>query len=537
MIPRLDRSLQECTIPAMLLRRAEEAPESPLVRCGAHSRGAREQIDAVSRTAGILQRQGVSRGDRVALLSVNSLPMLDVILAAAWMGAVAVPLNTALTPAQLRHALTNSGAQLICVDAAGLQSLTALDDYAELTTVWMLPNPTSTADGGHGDVADAVPGLSVGPMPTVDGPGVEPADVGPGGIAAILYTSGTTGPAKGVLCPHAQFYWWGRNMAEHMGFTADDVLFTTLPLFHTNALNAFMQAVVSGATFAVAERFSASTFWSQAAQTGATFTYLLGAMVGILLNRSQEEFDPAHRVRAALSPATPARMVEEFRDRFGVTLLDGFGSTETNFVIGVPRDEPRPGYMGVQLEGFEARVADEHGSALPDGQAGELLLRSAQPAAFARGYFNMPEETVGAWDDLWFHTGDRVVRESDGWFRFVDRIKDIIRRRGENISSLEVEEAARAHDDVVDAAAYAVASELGEEEVQLSIEVRPGAAVEPAELITFLEPRLPYFAVPRYLTLEDELPRTANGKVSKAVLRAAAGDLKRWDRQREGQRV
>lgn len=521
-IPLMDRSLKECTIPTMLQRRADEFPAKVLVECGSATRTAEEQVEIVASTSGALQHRGISSGDRVAILSANSLQMLDVMLAAAWIGAVAVPLNTALTASQLRHALSNSEARLICVDGEGLRSLHSLEDYAQLTAVWTLD--------GSGAGEGIVKGLSVTPMPQ----GVEavaPAEIAPGETAAILYTSGTTGPAKGVLCPHAQFYWWGKNVANHMGFTADDVLFTTLPLFHTNALNAFMQAVVSGATFVFTEKFSASSFWKQAAESGATFTYLLGAMVGILLNRPEEEYQPEHRVRAALSPATPSHMLGEFRDRFGVMLLDGFGSTETNFVIGVHPCEQRPGYMGVQLEGFEVRVADEDGNELPDGTAGELLLRSDQPAAFAKGYFKMSEETVKAWDDLWFHTGDRVVRENDGWFRFVDRIKDIIRRRGENVSSLEVEETTRTHDAVIDAAAYAVASDLGEEEVQLSVQLRTGAEVEPEELISFLEPRLPYFAVPRYLTFEKDLPRTANGKVSKAALRAQADVLPRWDRQ------
>lgn len=522
-IPLMDRHLEECTIPTMLQRRAEERPAETLVQCGSVRRTAKEQVHVVAATAGALRKHGISAGDRVAVLSANSLQMLDVMLAATWMGAVAVPLNTALTPSQLQHALSNSGSRLICVDEEGMEALRGVDDHVQLTRVWTLGEREETGEVGS---------LTVTPMPQGE-EAVEPAELAPGETAAILYTSGTTGPAKGVLCPHAQFYWWGRNVAEHMGFTQEDVLFTTLPLFHTNALNAFMQAVVSGATFVFTEKFSASSFWKQAAEAGATFTYLLGAMVGILLNRPEEEYDPSHRVRAALSPATPSRMLDEFKDRFGVVLLDGFGSTETNFVIGVPRQEQRPGYMGVQLEGFDVRIADENGDALPDGEAGELLLRSAQPAAFAKGYFKMPEETVKAWDDLWFHTGDRVVREPDGWFRFVDRIKDIIRRRGENVSSLEVEEAARAHDAVIDAAAYAVASELGEEEVQLSVQLRTGASLEPQELISFLEPRLPYFAVPRYLTVEQELPRTANGKVSKAALRSKAETMPRWDRQGE----
>jgi len=318
-----------------------------------------------------------------------------------------------------------------------------------------------------------------------------------------------------------------------MELTSADVLYTTLPLFHTNALNAFVQALVSGAEFVVGAKFSASRFWAEAAACGATFTYLLGAMVGILMNRDESEF-VSHTVRAALAPATPPAMLLEFRERFGISLIDGFGSTETNSVITVPLRELRPGFMGKINPGFEMRVVGFDGEILPAGSPGELLLRSDQPHSFAKGYFRMPAETVTSWDDLWFHTGDRVVVDEDGWVRFVDRIKDVIRRRGENISSTEVEHAIRQHGSIADVAAYGVASELGEEEVQVSVILKSGAGFDPAELIAFLIPRLAYFAVPRFVVVEDELPKTANGKVRKAALRDRDSVEGLWDRELAG---
>src|SRR5699024_647011 len=347
----------------------------------------------------------------------------------------------------------------------------------------------------------------------------EAAQVSPGETAAILYTSGTTGVAKGVICPHAQFYWWGRNMSTQMPLQSDDVLHTMLPLFHTNALNTFFQALISGAVFVIGKKFSASRFWDELTDSGATFTYLLGAMVGILMNRPHNEFNSEHTVRAALAPATPAEMLVAFRERFNVALIDGFGSTETNSVIAADVNDLRPGYMGTIQPGFEGRVIGPDGTILPPGQAGELLLRSSQPYAFATGYFRMPEQTVEAWQDLWFHTGDRVVMEADGFVRFVDRIKDLIRRRGENISSVEVEEATRRYPGVREVAAYGVASEIGEEEVQISVAVKDGTAFDPADLHAFLSKELSYFAVPRFIVIEQDLPKTANGKVSKAPLR------------------
>jgi crotonobetaine/carnitine-CoA ligase len=215
-------------------------------------------------------------------------------------------------------------------------------------------------------------------------------------------------------------------------------------------------------------------------------------------------------------------------------LLEGYGSTETNFAIATAPDSPRGGVMGWLRPGFQARVADEDDAELPPGEAGELLLRADEPHAFASGYFNMPDKTVEAWRDLWFHTGDRVVREADGAFRFVDRIKDAIRRRGENISSFEVEQVLLSHPSVAACAVYPVRSELAEDEVMAALVARAGSRIDPDELMRFCESRLPYFAVPRYLDLLDDLPRTENGKVQKFKLRERGVTSITWDRRPNG---
>jgi carnitine-CoA ligase len=367
---------------------------------------------------------------------------------------------------------------------------------------------------------------------------VAPAAVLPGDPLAILYTSGTTGPAKGVICPHAQYHWWGVYSARVLGVTASDVLCTTLPLFHINALNTFAQALVSGGRVVYEPRFSASGFWAAMAAAEATVVYLLGAMVPILLAQPAGDAERAHRVRIGLGPGVPASAAEAFRARTGVNLLEGYGSTETNFVISTSvatntataPDPPRRGVMGWLQSGFDARVVDEHDVALPAGEAGELLLRADEPFAFASGYFGMPEKTVEAWRNLWFHTGDRVVRDADGAFRFVDRIKDAIRRRGENISSFEVEQVLMSHPAVAGVAVYPVRSELAEDEVMAALVLRDGQTVEPAELARFCESRLPYFAIPRYIEIVADLPRTENGKVQKYKLRERGVTGTTWER-------
>lgn len=514
--------LAEVTIPGLLRRRAGLTPDSPLLRCGEIRRTAAQMLDRVAIAGGLLRRQGVERGDRVALMSSNRVELLDLILGCTWIGAVAVPINTAIRGEQLHHILTNSQAELLVLENPLLEYVEALPSTAELRQIWLLD---------ASDVVSVLP-VAVDVLPADrQCQAVEASSVAPGDPAMILYTSGTTGISKGVVCPHAQFYWWGRNMTTHLGLDASDVLHTCLPLFHTNALNAFGQALVSGAEYVLGPRFSASRFWSDVTASGATFTYLLGAMVSILAGRPSGEHDRAHRVTAALAPATPAGLLGAFAERFGVVLIDGYGSTETNAVITSSRTEQRPGFVGRLRPGFSARVVDEHGLDVPAGTPGELLLRSEQPFAFASGYFRMPEATVASWQDLWFHTGDRVAIGADGWVRFVDRIKDVIRRRGENISSVEVEQVLGQHPDVNDVAVYAVDSELGEDEVMAAVVPAEGRTIDFAELVAFCEPRLAYFSIPRFVMVCESLPLTENGKVRKARLREWGSARADWDRE------
>jgi crotonobetaine/carnitine-CoA ligase len=309
------------------------------------------------------------------------------------------------------------------------------------------------------------------------------------------------------------------------------VLCTTLPLFHTNALNTFYQAVLIGGMVRFERRFSASGFYAALARHGATVTYLLGAMVPILLSRPVAAEEREHATQVALAPGVPAQFHAAFMQRTGIRLLDGWGSTETNFVLGTTVDRQRPGTMGPVFEGFAARVVDEEDNEVADGSPGELVVRADDPFAFATGYFGAPEKTVEAWRNLWFHTGDRVIREADGYFRFIDRLKDAIRRRGENISSFEVEQVLLSHPSVANAAAFPVRSQLAEDEVMAAVILHPGKTLTAPELIDFCKPRLPYFAVPRYLEFMAELPMTENGKVQKYKLRERGVTAAAWDRQ------
>ncbi|MEH3155613.1 MAG: ATP-dependent acyl-CoA ligase [Gordonia paraffinivorans] len=505
--------IEECTLPALLDRQAARHGSKTLLRIDGRDLSFAEVRDLAARTAAMLSRHGIRVGDRVATLSENRLELLQTILGCAWMGAVAVPLNAALQAQHLEHAVTDSGARALVVEAELVARLDTIRTPQALEHIWV--------------VGDA-PGART-PLPDIGDDHLAAHPVRPGDIAALLYTSGTTGASKGVRCPHAQFYWWGVSTGGQLGITEDDVLFTTLPLFHTNALNACVQALVAGATIVVARRFSASRFWDQAREADATVTYLLGAMVSILWSREPSPTDRDHRLRIALSPATPSALADPFLDRFGVLLADGFGSTETNSVIAAAPDRPRPGYLGQLQPEFEAQVVDADDQPVPDGTPGELILRSRVPFAFADGYHGRPEATVESWRNLWFHTGDRVIRDEDGWFRFVDRVKDVIRRRGENISSFEVEQVVALLPAVEMVAAFPVPSDMAEDEVMIAVVA--GADLTPEDVIVHCTEHLARFAVPRYIEFVTEMPTTANGKIRKAALRERGRTTATWDRE------
>lgn len=510
----------ERTLPAMLQRQCDRHPQRALLVAG-DVRWHYADALRMARTMGaVLRSAGICAGDRVALMCGNRAEFLQTFLGCAWIGAVTVPINTAVRGATLQHILANSGARLFVAEAEGLAALRALEgrDSLALERVWRIDVPEEAG---------------AEPFPEPGAAMAEAAPVQPGDTLAILYTSGTTGLSKGVCCPHAQFYWWGRHTAALLELDDGEVLLTTLPLFHTNALNAFFQALLTGSTLVVEKRFSASGFWPALVRHQATVTYVLGAMVPILLSREQTPPERAHRVRIALAPGVPPRFHAQFSARFGMRLLDGYGSTETNFVIGLDAEQ-RPGSMGRAVPGFTARVADEFDEELPPGTPGELLLRADQPFAFATGYFGMPDKTVEAWRNLWFHTGDRVVRDADGFFTFLDRLKDAIRRRGENISSYEVEQVLLSHPAVAVAAVFPARSELAEDEVMAAIVPREGAVLDPVELVRFCEPRMAYFAVPRYLEFMAALPSTENGKVQKFKLRERGITPQTWDREAAG---
>lgn len=513
-----DRSL-----PGLLERRAS-ANGTPLLVCQDVAWTAAEAADQAARFAHCLVAAGVGKGDRVAMICGNRIEFFQVFLGCAWLGAISVPINTASRGFQLQHILDTAAPRLLVVETDRLAVLETVDLAAAGIERVLVIGACDTATVA-GRPAER---LRVGEE------AIEPAALGVGDALTILFTSGTTGLSKGVICPHGQFFWYGVYCGISLQIRASDVLHTTLPLFHINALCGFMQALIHDATLVVEPRFSVSRYWQGVRDSGATIISLLGAMVPMLLSRRESPDEQDHRVRVASGPGVPEMLHAEFFRRTGILLSEGYASTESNVVIAASSTDHRPGTMGFLLDGFDAIVADTDDQPLPDGQAGELLLRAREPFAMALGYYGMPEKTVEAWRNLWLHTGDRVIRDADGCFRFVDRLKDVIRRRGENISSFEVEQVLIRHPAVTIAAVFPVTSELADDEVMAAIILAEGQELEPDTLVRFCEERMPYFCVPRFIDFVSELPRTDSGKIQKYRLRERGVTSSTWDRERAG---
>lgn len=520
-------SADERTLPTMLQMQALRFGDRSLYEFDGKRVSYTQAVSIAERGAQTLIHAGVSKGDRVALICGNRPEFFEVFLGAAWLGAVTVPLNTAIKGAQLQHMLENSGAELLVAETTYLPRLENIDhSRIRVTSILSIADAEVQTGRSAAGIRSSAWRLAASAAPQ--------PQLSPGDPLAILYTSGTTGVSKGVVCAHAQYFWWAFHNANILELVTGDRLHTTLPLFHTNALSTFFQALLTGSSVFVATKFSASGFLESIQNSGATVTYLLGAMVPILLSTPRTGNDGNHGLRVILAPGVPAEAAGEFEDRFGTVLLDGFASTESNFVIGSPHSERKAGTMGRLRPGFEAMVVDELDAEVPDGTPGELVLRASDSYAFASGYFGMPDKTVESWRNLWLHTGDRVIQDIDGYFKFMDRIKDVIRRRGENISSYEVEQALGSHPAVKNVAVYPVKSDLAEDEVMASLVLRDDATLTPSELMDHCQPLIAYFAVPRYIDFVGALPTTENGKVRKFLMRETGITPTTWDRELSG---
>lgn len=495
----------------------------------------RELDDWSTRIAQGLHDIGIARGTHVGVLMENSAEHIALFFAIGKLGAVSVPVNTAARGELLRYYLAHAECTTAIVDAALLPRLAeVVAELPLLQRVLVVGHGPIVSLGGEGaPTVHHFERVASAPAQPLPGPAVACHDT-----LMLAYTSGTTGPSKASILSHAAALTYGTGAAEAQRYRASDVFYVCLPLFHNNALLASLcSALVAGASVALSPRFSVSRFWSDVRATGATVTNLLGAMTSFLWSAPPEPYDADNQLRL-VSMAPVPKYAREFEQRFGLKVMSNYGLSDfgmgTSFTDRDPRD--KLGSIGRPRRGMQVRIADEHDFEVPDGEPGEIQMRSDDPWRAATGYFGMPEATLVAHRNQWFHTGDRGYRDTDGYFWFVDRQKDCIRRRGENISAFEVEQILMRHPAVAQVAVFPITTDTNDEEVAAVIVPHPGTAIDCPQLIEHCRTSMAYFMVPRYLQLREALPTTANQKIEKFRLKQQLQqDLTQaWDREAAG---
>jgi carnitine-CoA ligase len=494
------------TVSELLAERARSMSDTLFIECNGVRRTFAEMHERAERVAAGLAGVGVAKGDRVATILPNAIEHVDLIFACARLGAIHVPVNVFLKGDFLQYQLNDAAASIVVGDADGLAAVDAVRKE--------LPGLRFTFGAHH------IP-TQPSSAPEV---GLTAADT-----VAIMYTSGTTGMPKGCMIPHGYHTRSPIESNSLLEYGPGDVLYSALPLFHGWARGMLFGALVHGVTAVLDAEFSPGAALTRFAETGATVFSGVGAMGMALLAQPESDLDRSHNLRVAFmipfAPADEAR----FTERFGVRVQSNmFGQTETGAISFTPLSEKgKPGTIGRPAPQYEVRVVDDEDRDVSPGTPGEVIVRSRIPDVLYTGYWNKPDETAEAMRGGWHHTGDLARVDDEGYLTFVDRKKDAVRRRGENVSSVQLEYAIVAHPKVAEAAIVAVPSEMTEDDIKACIVATDD--VTPEELFDFFKATLPYFAIPRYVEIVGALPKTATMRVQKHLLRSEGVTATTWD--------
>jgi len=513
---------EECVTRYLLHRWAESQPHKVFaVFDNGETWTYQSLLAQVQRLAAGLADVGVRQGEHVAVWMFDGREAILTFYAVNYLGAVFVPFNTAYKGKLLEHVLDNSDARLIIVDAQLVDRLrnvnrARIDKALVLGETACLIPATEAFDWHAAAQSDAA-------LPELE------RDIEPWDTQSIIYTSGTTGPSKGVLSSYLHIYTNAGPESWHF-VTGEDRFLINMPIFHIGGMGVIFVMLVRGGSISVMGAFNTERFWPFIRETETSVAFLLGVMATFLLKQSPREDEQNHPLKKVfMVPLTETGT--DFHQRFGTDVYTIFNMTEISSPIVSEPNPSKRGTCGRKREGVDVRLVDEHDCEVAIGEVGEMLVRTDRPWGMNSGYYKNPEATAEAWRNGWFHTGDCFRVDEEGYYYFVDRRKDAIRRRGENISSFEVEAEVVAYAAVREAAAYGVSSEIGEEDVMIAVAPVEGAVIEPKDLIVFLADRLPYFMIPRYVRVMNELPKTPTSKVLKHVLRSEAVTADSWDRE------
>jgi crotonobetaine/carnitine-CoA ligase len=472
---------------------------------------------------------GVAAGQTVVTMLDNNIDAVVCWLAINKLCAVSVPINTALKGEFLRHQVADADAQLVICEAGYVERLAAVS-HGLPAVKHVLQRAPEAALRPCSDLAlqslDAHRGHDDTPFER------QPA---PSDLSCLIYTSGTTGPSKGCMVSYNFMCNLARLQLRAGNANAQDVTITPLPLFHMNALAVgIISNILVGARVAILPRFSVSAFWGEVERSGATIASILGGMGGLLANAADS--DAALRCIGQIHTVRGNPFTEEnkkiWRERFGAKLVggNGYGLTEACVITSLAAGEyAAPGSSGKRIPDFDVRIFDELDREMPTGTPGEIVVRPLRPDVMFQGYWRRPEDTHKLMRNMWFHTGDIGKFDEEGFFYFVDRKKDYLRRRGENISSFEMEAAFAVHPDLAEVAVHAVASDKGEDDVKVTAILRDGSTLTAEALFQWATDAVPYYALPRYIEFRETLPKNPQGRVLKYELRAEGKTPLTWD--------
>ncbi|HSE83213.1 MAG TPA: AMP-binding protein [Thermodesulfobacteriota bacterium] len=538
----LKEKREKWVLPLILKKKARTLGDKPFLQYqNEKPLSFKETNTRANRIANGLIELGVTKGDRVAVFLPNCADYVLIWFGILKAGGVMAPVNTAYKMDFLEYILNNSDSKVIFVSEEHLERIARIQDripQIENIIVWTKDKKGFEDMGVHQKPLISYREFldnSSGKEPKVDIRFID--------ISRLMYTSGTTGRSKGVVKPHAADYYSARGYVELIELDENDTLFTTLPLFHSNAqVLCVYPALMAGAKVAIYEKFSASQFWKWVKESGATIFNSLGAMSYFLWRQPQVPEEREHKIRLGLITPAPHDILEEFMKRFNFKIMEGYGLTETGVVTYTRPNEPfRIGSCGKEAVGYEVKIVDpESDEELQRGQVGEIVVRPRIPNIMLYHYHKMPEKTVSDFRNFWFHTGDAGRMDEDGYVYFVDRVKDYIRRRGENISSFEVERIVSQHEAVADVAAIGIKAgggKFAEDDLMIAVVRKPNRDISFEELIKHCEERMPYFMIPRFIRFVDELPKTPTEKVQKHILKEQGITSDTWDMEKAGYKV